>query len=161
MQKKASRTGCPEGRCHCQKRIPATGVSKATKTAPSAVLSFFIAFFPKCPVCWAAYMSMFGGVGLAKLPYMKWLFPVLLILLGVHLFILYRGAARRGYLPFIISVMGSIVVIFSRTFFPMEKPLLLLGMIAIIAGSLLNANLIKLIKHGNSPKGPQVHSGHL
>lgn len=106
-------------------------------------------------------MSMFGGVGLAKLPYMKWLFPLLLILLGVHLFILYRGTARRGYLPFIISVMGSIVVIFSRTFFPMEKPLLLLGMIAIIAGSLLNANLIKLIKHGNSPKGPQVHSGHL
>ena len=105
---------------------------------PSAILSFFIAFFPKCPVCLAAYMSMFGCVGLAKWPGMKYLFPFLMILLGIHLWVLYRGAARKGYLPFIISVTGSLVVIFSRTVVPTEKLPLLLGMGCIIAGSLLN-----------------------
>lgn len=138
MQKKESRKGCPKGSCRCEKRISNTTLSKATKTVPSAILSFFIAFFPKCPVCWSAYMSMFGFVGLAKLPFMKWLLPLFMILLGVHLFILYRGVTRRGYLPFVISLSGSIVVVFSRTVVPGEEWPLLVGMAFIISGSLLN-----------------------
>lgn len=145
MQRNTNRTRCPEGRCHCRKGLPDTGLAtaaKATKTLPSTLLSIFIAFFPKCPVCWAAYMSMFGCVGLAKLPYMKWLFPFLLILLGIHLYVLYRGAIRKGYLPFLISILGSMVVVLSRVFAVGEKLPLLVGMAAIIGGSVLNGFMI-------------------
>ena len=39
--------------------------------------SLGVAFFPKCPVCWAAYLSVFGIAGLEQIPYAPWLQPVL------------------------------------------------------------------------------------
>ena len=173
MRPKSNRLGCRPGRCQCRQRLPGTAFSnatKATKTLPSTLVSLFIAFFPKCPVCWAAYMSMFGCVGLSKMPYMKWLFPFLLVLLGLHLFMLYRSAKRKGYWPFLISVFGSSVVIISRTLFPMAEPLLLLGVIAVATGSLLNGFIStrpiyitqKIFEYGNlSAKSPPVDPGHL
>ena len=58
-------------------------------------------------MCWAVYMSMFGSLGLAKLPYMKWLLPVMMIFLAIHLFFLYKRIRVAGYLPFIISMLGA------------------------------------------------------
>ncbi|MDO3645024.1 hypothetical protein [Mucilaginibacter sp. L3T2-6] len=116
--------------------------SKAKKTARSMLsmlLSIVIAFFPKCPFCWAIYMSMFGCLGIARLPYMKWLLPVLLVFLALHLFMLYRKGARIGYIPFAISVFGALTILFTRTFFPYENWLLITGMVCIMAGSLLNS----------------------
>jgi len=112
---------------------------RTVRSAGSMLLSIIIAFFPKCPFCWAIYMSMFGCVGIAKLPYMKWLLPVLLVFLALHLFMLYRKAARIGYIPFGISVFGAAVILFTRTFFPYEDWLLIIGMLCIISGSLLNS----------------------
>ena len=103
------------------------------------LLSILIAFFPKCPVCWAVYMSMFGSLGLAKLPYMSWLLPVLMAFLGFHLFLLYRKAPQRGYLPFSISLTGAALIIGGRFFFPFEHWLLFTGMALIVSGSLLNS----------------------
>src|SRR5262249_51879337 len=37
-----------------------------------AATSAGVAFFPKCPVCWAAYLSMFGVAGLQSVPYAPW-----------------------------------------------------------------------------------------
>src|SRR5690606_37188336 len=85
---------------------PLQATRKTVRALPSMLLSILIAFFPKCPVCWAVYMSMFGSLGLAKLPYMRWLLPVLLVFLALHLFLLYRKAAQRGYLPFVASLAG-------------------------------------------------------
>ena len=132
-------------KCCCEvpkQDTPVQPWAKAKKTAQSAgsmLLSIIIAFFPKCPFCWAIYMSMFGCLGIAKLPYMKWLLPVLLMFLAVHLFMLYRKAARIGYIPFGISVFGAATILFTRTFFPFENWLLIVGMVSIISGSLLNS----------------------
>lgn len=141
MLKKRSGNRCPDGKCHCRDRNSGarfSGIKKTTKTLPSVLLSFFIAFFPKCPFCWAIYMSMFTSIGLAKLPYMKWLLPVLLVFLGIHLFMLYRRAPRVGYLPFIISVAGSSLLFLSRTFLPDQTWILIMGIACIFSGSLLN-----------------------
>jgi len=132
-------------KCCCdvqQKQAPPEPWFNAKKTARSmlsTLLSIVIAFFPKCPFCWAIYMSMFGCLGIAKLPYMKWLLPVLLVFLAIHLFMLYRKAARIGYIPFGISVFGAVTIVFTRTFFPFENLLLIIGMVSIISGSLLNS----------------------
>jgi hypothetical protein len=48
--------------------MPVAVVEKASRPMLTAVLSLLIAFFPKCPVCWATYMSMFGSVWLARTP---------------------------------------------------------------------------------------------
>ena len=132
-------------KCCCEvpkQETPVPPWSKAKKTARSAgsmLLSIIIAFFPKCPFCWAIYMSMFGCLGIAKLPYMKWLLPVLLVFLALHLFMLYRKAARIGYIPFGISVFGAVIIIVTRTFFPFQNWLLIIGMVSIMSGSLLNS----------------------
>lgn len=113
-------------------------IKKTTKSFSSFFLTILIAFFPKCPICWAVYMSMFGSIGLAKLPYLKWMLPVLIIFLGIYLLSLLFNASRIGYMPFIINFFGAVTIILSRTFFPSEKWLLLLSITLIITGSLLN-----------------------
>jgi len=114
-------------------------MKQTTRSIPSILMSVVIAFFPKCPVCWAVYMSMFGSLGLAKLPFIPWLLPVLFCFLGVHLFLVYKKVPQKGYLPFVLSVAGALVVLLGRSFFPQEKWLLIAGMVLIISGSLLNS----------------------
>lgn len=110
---------------------------KTLKAIPSMLLSVLVAFFPKCPVCWAVYMSMFGSLGLARLPYMGWLLPVLLVFLAVHLFVIYKKTTANNYLPFLLSLTGAVVILIGRFSFPNEKWLLISGMFFIISGSLL------------------------
>jgi len=118
---------------------PLSKTKITVQSASSILLSIVIAFFPKCPLCWAVYMSMFGCLGIANLPYMGWLLPVLLLFLGIHMFMLYKKAARVGYLPFVISLFGALIILFARAFYPYEKWLLISGMAFIISGSLLNS----------------------
>ncbi len=131
--------------CNCRAYIKEEiGINKefsktrnAVRTIGSMALSIAIAFFPKCPFCWAIYMSMFGSIGLAQLPYMSWLLPVMLLLFAIHLFILFKRASRHGYLPFLVSLSGAIIILVVRGFFPDEKWILFIGMILIGSGSLL------------------------
>ena len=106
------------------------------KAFGSFLLSLLIAFFPKCPVCWAVYMSMFGGLGIARLPYLKWLLPVLLLLFALNLYLLYRKANKTGYGPFITTLAGAVLILLGRNLFPAEKELLYTGMVLVISGSL-------------------------
>jgi hypothetical protein len=109
---------------------------KTLKAIPSMLLSVLIAFFPKCPVCWAVYMSMFGSLGLAQLPYMGWLLPVLMIFLGIHLFMIYKKSAPNNHLPFLFSLTGAIIILVGRFSLTNEKWLPIVGMLLIISGSL-------------------------
>jgi mercuric ion transport protein len=117
---------------------PFSGVKKTGRMLPSVLMSILIAFFPKCPFCWAIYMSMFGSIGLARLPYMPWLFPVLMAFLAFHLLMLWRKVPQKGYLPFLISLAGAVVILSGKVFFPLAQWLSVAGMVLIISGSLLN-----------------------
>ncbi len=124
---------------HQQANKPVSKVRRTTKALPSIFMSLLIAFFPKCPICWAIYMSMFGSIGLAKLPYMGWLLPVLIVFLGLHLFLQLKKSSQNGYLPFFISLAGALIIISGRVFFPFEEWILIAGMSLIVSGSLLNS----------------------
>jgi protein SCO1/2 len=50
-------------------------VRKSTPPIFATLASLAFAFFPKCPVCWAAYLSLFGIVALEQIPYAPWLLP--------------------------------------------------------------------------------------
>jgi mercuric ion transport protein len=106
------------------------------KSLSSVALSVLIAFFPKCPLCWAAYMSLFGFLGLSQLPYMSWLLPVLLLFMGIYLIILYKKSPKKGYIPFHLSLAGAVLLLIGKLFFPLEKWIVVLGMIFIISSSL-------------------------
>ncbi|WP_316839800.1 hypothetical protein [Pedobacter gandavensis] len=118
---------------------------KSMRAIPSLLMSILIAFFPKCPFCWAVYMSMFSSIGLAQIPYMPWLLPVLSAMLCIHLYLLFRKVATKGYLPFMISVAGCLFLLAGRLGFPDEKWISLVGMLLIISGSLLNNLLTKYL----------------
>ena len=106
------------------------------KSLPSIALSVLIAFFPKCPLCWAAYMSLFGFLGLSQLPFMGWLLPALLLFLGFYLIVLYKKSRKNGYLSFQLSLIGTILLLIGKLFFPLENWIAITGMICIISSSL-------------------------
>jgi hypothetical protein len=117
------------------------GFKKNGKAISSVLLSVGIAFFPKCPLCWAVYMSMFSCLGLSKLPYMGWLLPVLMLFLGVHLYVIYKKSIQNGRFIFMLSLSGGIILVLGRVFFSAEKWILFTGMGLLILGSLLNSFL--------------------
>ena len=124
---------------------PAKGRLVVLKAVPPASLGVLIAFFPKCPVCWAVYMSMFSSVGLANVPYTRWLFPLLLAILTLHLVMLLRNAPKAGWMPFLLSFAGSVTVVWSRALAGTGAWVLLTGMTLIVVGSVINGRTNRLI----------------
>lgn len=145
----------PQNACCCNKISTSTATKKSKINVVftffrTTFLSVLIAFFPKCPLCWAVYMSMFGSIGLSQLPYMGWLLPILMGFLGFHLIILYRKGKKNGYLPFYVSLLGAFFMLIGRTFLPESKILLFIGVICIITSSLIatfSSFQIQLLKH--------------
>lgn len=136
--------------CHLSPRQPSLPSEATIKVAcrpmPTLLLSVLLAFFPKCPVCWAAYVSMFGSVWLARTPYVTWLFPSLLALSGLNLLLLLKRAPQKGYGPFLLSLAGIAVILGARSLFPEERWLLLFGMALMALSSLLNSFSVKRLK---------------
>ncbi len=130
--------------CNCHMHQPEIkkqrlflSLGKTTGTISSTLTSVLIAFFPKCPLCWAVYMSTLGGLGFTKLHYMPWLLPVLIVFLTIHLILILKQIRRKGYLPFLVSFSGAALIITGRIF-SNEGWLLESGIALILSGSLLN-----------------------
>ncbi len=76
-----------------------------------------LALFPKCPFCWAAYLSLFGIAGLQSIPYSPWLQPVLAILLLSNLTSVWFRARTTGrMIPFYLVTAGALTIIASKAF---------------------------------------------
>lgn len=70
-----------------------------------------VAFFPKCPICWASYINLIGLGGVVSIRHQPWLIYVFIGLILINLFNLYRlGKKRNGMLPFFLALIGSIVL---------------------------------------------------
>ena len=74
-----------------------------------------LALFPKCPLCWAAYLSLFGIAGLESIPYSPWLQPALAILLLLNLTsVWFRARSIGRMMPFYLVIVGALAVIISK-----------------------------------------------
>ncbi|UOQ52796.1 hypothetical protein [Hymenobacter cellulosivorans] len=112
---------------------------RLAKSVPPTLVSLGIAFFPKCPMCWAAYMSVLGSIGLTRLPaYQPWMLPVLVGLLVLHLYLLFRQFAAQRYWPFACSLLGAACLLLARIGVVSGPWLALAGIAALVTGSLLN-----------------------
>ncbi|WAC02252.1 hypothetical protein N7U66_00250 [Lacinutrix neustonica] len=122
---------------------PNKKIKRSTKTILSSIysvgLSLLIGLFPKCPVCWAAYLSIFGSYSLSKLPFMPWLMPVFVGFLGIHLYLVYRNIKNRGIGPFATSVLGAGIILAGKMLFEGNTAFMITGMVCILAGSLWNS----------------------
>ena len=94
-----------------------------------------LALFPKCPFCWAAYLSLFGIAGLGSIPYSPWLQPVLAILLLSNLASLwFRARATSRMMPFYLATAGALTIIASKAFAAPDA-VGLIGVFLTLAGS--------------------------
>ena len=93
---------------------PSTGTSGVGGSVSSATVSTLAslaaAFFPKCAMCWTAYLSVFGIAGLERIPYAPWLLPLFIALMIVNLASLWPGQ-RGNVLAFALAVAGAQVIL--------------------------------------------------
>ncbi|HEX8396263.1 MAG TPA: SCO family protein [Pyrinomonadaceae bacterium] len=75
--------------------------------AINGILPFLFLFFPKCPLCWAAYLSAFGLTGISWLEYnpnFMWIFVLLSV---INLVFMYKKAKNiDDYLPMTMALIG-------------------------------------------------------
>ncbi|PZX55700.1 hypothetical protein LV85_00925 [Algoriphagus chordae] len=119
-------------------RSSGAGRSKA-KSLYSICLTVLIALFPKCPFCWATYMSVFGSLGLSRMPYQSWMLPVFMALLAFHLFLLFRNYKSKGPLPILLTLVGVLMLISSKLLWPELSSVLIISVLLITVGSVWNS----------------------
>ena len=108
------------------------------------ISGILFAVAPKCPLCWAGYISAFGSLGISiQIPYQPWLLPLMAGLLLVNLVALFLRARARGrYSAFCLCLVGGLLIVSGKLVLE-STPVVLLGLASIIAGSLWSAALGK------------------
>ena len=88
---------------------------RPASTMLGAFASVGVAFFPKCPVCWAAYLSLLGIAGLERVPYFPWLQPLLGVVMLANLASVWlRGRKTERMAGFYLAVTGAITILLSN-----------------------------------------------
>jgi hypothetical protein len=73
------------------------------------------AFFPKCPMCWAAYLSGFGTAGM-QIPYPSKVQPMLIVMMLINIVsVWFRSRATRRITGFYFVCAGTLAVILAKT----------------------------------------------
>ena len=80
----------------------------------SFLLALGIAFFPKCPLCWAAYLSSLGLYKFSSITYKPWMLPVFICFLFLNILSLYLTRKRHSFGPLLLSLAGSLVIVLNR-----------------------------------------------
>jgi hypothetical protein len=93
-----------------QKSSPAARLLNAFHVA----LPVFILFFPKCPVCWAAYFNVFVNIGI-HIPYMPQIQTGLIVLsFLLCAFLFWRAPRMSGYLPPSLIVAAPMLLLLNK-----------------------------------------------
>lgn len=125
------------------KEVPSGKGSQIVKVVSgnirTIIFPLLIAMFPKCPVCWAAYMSAFGIAGMKSIPYSPWLIPLFVLGIGVNLWILYRARNKRnGLTPVWFSGLGAVSLLIGGLWLDIRSGMYA-GILFILLGSILNS----------------------
>lgn len=100
--------------------------------------SIGVAFFPKCPVCWAGYLSVFSIAGLEQIPYSPWLQPVLVGVMLINLASMWlRGRSTGRKSGFYLVSAGALAIVISKMGLGWENAAAW-GVALTLAGSLLS-----------------------
>ena len=87
-----------------------------------------------CPACWPAYAGFLSSLGLGFLFYERYLLPIVVVFLAISLGgLLYRARSRRGYGPFFLGLLGSVVAVVGK--FALAADFLLYRGFAVLVGA--------------------------
>jgi protein SCO1/2 len=112
---------------------------RAAASVLGTLASLGIAFFPKCPICWATYMSAFGISSLVPIPYSPWLQPVLFGVIVLNLAAVgWRGRSTKRMTGFALVAVGALAVVATKLGAVPEHASLL-GVALTMAGSFASA----------------------
>lgn len=119
--------------------------SKLKRKLPKINMTLFSAIgvliIPKCPLCWAAYMSIFSALGVSTIEYQAWLLPSMLILLALSVSLaLYQAFKRKRYNYIRIIVVGVLLVLLGK-FVINSSPTMYFG-IAVLFGAYIRHQLL-------------------
>ena len=123
----------------------ATKLKKYTFSVYNSLIPILLAFFPKCPLCWAAYLSAFGISGISWLKYNPKYLAVLIVAMLLNVVIIYRQSRLNNYYSLILSLLGSSLVLLA-TIFNLSMSLKISGITLVITSSLLNTQSISYFK---------------
>lgn len=120
---------------------PADPAARRKTVSPvfSTLASLGVAFFPKCPICWAGYLSLFGIARLNQIPYSPWLQPVLVAVILINLASVWlRGRLTDRMSGFYLVSAGALAIVVSKMGLGWENAAVW-GVASTLAGSLLSA----------------------
>jgi len=112
---------------------------RAAASLLGTLASLGIAFFPKCPICWATYVSAFGISSLVPIPYSPWLQLVLFGVMALNLAAVgWRGRSTKRMTGFALVAAGALAVVATKLGAVPEHASLL-GVALTMAGSFASA----------------------
>jgi protein SCO1/2 len=121
-----------------QEQIATKDKRARTAGVMGAIASLGVAFFPKCPICWAGYLSMLGIAGLDQIPYSPWLQPVFVGMIILNLLSVWLRSRLTGrMIGFYLVSVGAAAIMVSRIGHG-SKAAGLAGFALTLAGSLLS-----------------------
>jgi protein SCO1 len=101
-----------------------------------ALPSLALAFLPKCPVCWATYLSALGLAGLEPVARLTWIQPLLIAAILINVVSVWLRARTTGRMAgACLSMLGALAIIGSR----LGAPIGPVGVMLTLAGSALTA----------------------
>ncbi|HEY0067641.1 MAG TPA: hypothetical protein VGB46_09760, partial [Flavisolibacter sp.] len=132
--------------------------NKKKKSSPAArllnafhvALPVFILFFPKCPVCWAAYFNVFVNLGI-HIPYMPEIQTGLVALSFIFCaFLFWRAPRMSGYLPPSLIAAAPILLLLNKHLLDNTAWINYLSIILSFAGTTIlvlgNEQLVRMVK---------------
>lgn len=100
-----------------------------------------IALLPKltCPACWPAYAGLLSSLGLGFIDYTPYLLPLTGGFLAISVLALaYRASTRRGYGPFFLGVVSTLVILVGK-FGYASDPAMWAGLSTLVVASAWNS----------------------
>lgn len=83
-----------------------------------------LVLLPKCPLCWASYMSAMSTLGMGTVAYQPWLLHALVVVMGLSIAGLFYQARRRNrYSPALLALAGALLVAVSKIFLDLRPPM--------------------------------------
>jgi protein SCO1/2 len=117
----------------------------------TTIASVAIALFPKCPVCWASYLSLFGITVLEPRAYSTLLRLALIVVMLINIALVWRrGHSVARTIPLCLVGVGALSLLFKLMLD--WKGAAICGVLFTIAGSVLSTIMTKTSRASTQPR---------
>ena len=107
-------------------------------------VSILIAIFPKCPLCWIAFLSSIGCLSAASFLNDRFVLITLALIGAVNIYIMYSRSRRKGNLRyFFLSFIGFTLILLNFLIFRNET-LRFAGAFVVTIGSIMSIRDVNL-----------------